>query len=168
MGVHACMVFESQAFKYIDKDLWLSHDEIAGIRTVDSVKLLNDKRIVLVLNLDNTLLHTTKEKRHLKTPEEVTKHTSKYNDSLISLKSLGMMTKLRPYVHTFLEEASNMFEMYIYTTGDRRYVSIMAQFLDPKEVYFKSRINAREDLVDPEKMSLDLVLRHKHMVLISR
>ena len=77
MGVHACMVFESQAFKYIDKDLWLSHDEIAGIRTVDSEKLLNDKRIVLVLNLDNTLLHTTKEKRHLKTPEEVTKHTNK-------------------------------------------------------------------------------------------
>ncbi|XP_075663298.1 RNA polymerase II C-terminal domain phosphatase-like 4 [Castanea sativa] len=116
MGVHACMVCESQEFKYTDKDLWLSHDEIAGIRMVDSEKLLNDKKIVLVLNLDNTLLHTTKEKRHLKTPEEDMKHTNKYNDSIISLKSLGMMTKLRPNVQTFLEEASTMFEMYIYLT----------------------------------------------------
>ena len=30
-----------------------------------------------------------------------------------------LLTKLRPFIHTFLKEESEMFEMYIYTISDR-------------------------------------------------
>ena len=30
-----------------------------------------------------------------------------------------LLTKLRPFIHTFLKEESEMFEMYIYTMSDR-------------------------------------------------
>ena len=160
-----CMVCKSRVFMYIDKDLWLSPDEIDGIRKVESEKLLNDRKLVLDLDLDHTLLHTTRERKHLKTRQELLRHNIN-EDGLIPLKHYGMMLKLRPYVHTFLNEASTMFEMYIYTSADRRYASLMAEFLDPENVYFKSRIIVREDLPAPDEKSLLLVMRHQRMVLV--
>jgi RNA polymerase II C-terminal domain phosphatase-like 3/4 len=152
------------AFRYIDKDLWLSHDEIAQQRMVQSEKLLKDRKIVLVLDLDYTLLHTTSVKKYLKTQEELNSQPTS-NPGLFPLAGWRRMTKLRPYVHTFLKEASTMFEMYIYTTGERRYALMMANFLDPEKVYFESRIIAYEDFRNEEK-SLGLVLKDERMVLV--
>ena len=163
-----CMdcVNEAFRFKYIDKNLWVSpDDEISQLQmVVESEKLLNNKKIVLVLDLDKTLLHTTKRSKYLKTPEELLQH--KFKDSLFRVQPWAMMTKLRPFVHTFLKEASTMFELHICTMGKRDYASKMVEFLDPEKVYFKSRVIAREDLVDSEEKSLDLVPRHKRIAII--
>ena len=130
---------------------------------VESEKLVKDRKIILVLDLDLTLLHSTKDSKHLKTRQELLEQNIN-KDGLISLKHSGMMTKLRPYVHTFLKESSTMFEMYIYTTVDRIYASLMAEFLDPENVYFESRIIVREDLFAPDEKNLQLV--HQRMVLV--
>ena len=37
----------------------------------------------------------------------------------LPIKKTYMMTKLRPFIHTFLKEESEVFEMYIYTMSDR-------------------------------------------------
>jgi RNA polymerase II C-terminal domain phosphatase-like 3/4 len=168
-----CLVCETKlgkryglAFTYIDKDLWLSHDEIARIRKVESEKLLKQRKMVLVLDLDHTLLHTTSEEKYQKTQEELNSQHNSNDGLLISLESWLRMTKLRPYVHKFLKEASTMFEMYIYTKGDRRYALRMAELLDPENVYFNSRIIAYEDLLKKDEKSLDLVLKHERMVLV--
>lgn len=39
----------------------------------------------------------------------------------------------------FLREVSQLFELYIYTMGDRDYAAEMASFLDPEGLYFKGR-----------------------------
>ena len=36
----------------------------------------------------------------------------------LPIKKTYMMAKLRPFIHTFLKEESEMFEMYIYTMSD--------------------------------------------------
>ena len=36
----------------------------------------------------------------------------------LPIKKTYMITKLRPFIRTFLKEASEMFEMYIYTMSD--------------------------------------------------
>jgi hypothetical protein len=35
-----------------------------------------------------------------------------------------MWTKLRPFVREFLEEAAGMFEMYVYTMGEKLYAQV--------------------------------------------
>ncbi|RHN74401.1 putative protein-serine/threonine phosphatase [Medicago truncatula] len=50
------------------------------------------------------------------------------------------MNKLRPFVRTFLKEASEVFEMYIYTMGIRQYSLEMAKLLDPQVEYFKDKV----------------------------
>ncbi|KAL0288464.1 UNVERIFIED_CONTAM: RNA polymerase II C-terminal domain phosphatase-like 4 [Sesamum radiatum] len=79
---------------------------------------------------------------------------------------MHMMTKLRPFVHTFLKEASNLFEMYIYTMGERPYALEMAKLLDPGDVYFNSRIIAQGDCTQRYQKGLDVVLGQESAVLI--
>lgn len=79
---------------------------------------------------------------------------------------MHMMTKLRPYVHTFLEEASKLFEMYIYTMGERPYALEMADLLDPGHKYFHSRIIAQGDCTQKYQKGLDIVLGRESAVLI--
>ncbi len=77
-----------------------------------------------------------------------------------------MMTKLRPFVRTFLNEASEMFEMYIYTMGDRPYALEMAKLLDPQGEYFNSKVISRDDGTQRHQKGLDIVLGQESAVLI--
>lgn len=77
-----------------------------------------------------------------------------------------MLTKLRPFVRTFLEEASNMFEMYIYTMGERSYALQMASLLDPEKVYFRSGVISKDDSTQKHQKGLDVVLGQENAVLI--
>ncbi|KAK7846766.1 rna polymerase ii c-terminal domain phosphatase-like 4 [Quercus suber] len=129
--------------------LWLNKDEMDRIRKVESAKLLEDKKMVLVLDLDQTLVHSTEQKKCLRTPQELLQHNLR--DSLFRVRRPWgmMMIKLRPFVHTFLRAASTMFEIYMCTMCTRSYALQVAEILDPENVYFKSlRITAREDLLE--------------------
>lgn len=79
---------------------------------------------------------------------------------------MHMLTKLRPFVHSFLKEASNLFEMYIYTMGERAYALQMAKLIDPGDVYFNSRVIAQGDCTQRHQKGLDIVLGQESAVLI--
>lgn len=86
--------------------------------------------------------------------------------SLFRLDFMRMMTKLRPFVQTFLKEASKLFEMYIYTMGERAYALQMAKLLDPENVYFNSKVIAQGDCTQRHQKGLDVVLGQDSAVLI--
>ncbi|KAL2537159.1 RNA polymerase II C-terminal domain phosphatase-like 4 [Forsythia ovata] len=76
------------------------------------------------------------------------------------------MTKLRPFVNTFLKEGSKLFEMYIYTMGKRSYALEMAKLLDHKDIHFHSRVIAKEDCTQRHQKGLDVVLGKESAILI--
>ncbi|KAM7484224.1 hypothetical protein LguiA_000233 [Lonicera macranthoides] len=158
------------AFGYIHKDLRLGSGEIARLRNKDLKHLLHHKKLYLVLDLDHTLLNST---RYMDiTPEEeyLRSQTDPLQDalkgSLFRLDGMHMMTKLRPFVQTFLKEASSLFEMYIYTMGERAYAMEMAKILDPENVYFNSKVIAQGDCTQRHQKGLDVVLGQESAVLI--
>ncbi len=51
-----------------------------------------------------------------------------------------MWTKLRPGVRSFLQRASQLFELHVCTMGDRSYAEQMAALLDPHRTLFADRI----------------------------
>ena len=77
-----------------------------------------------------------------------------------------MVTKLRPFVHTFLEEASKLFEMYLYSMGERGYALEMAELLDPQNKYFHSRIISRDDCTHEHQKGLDIISGRESTILI--
>ncbi|OIT26683.1 rna polymerase ii c-terminal domain phosphatase-like 4 [Nicotiana attenuata] len=158
------------AFGYIHKNLRLADDEIARLRDKDLKNLLRHKKLYLVLDLDHTLLNSTRladisaEELYLKDQREVLPDALRSN--LFKLDWIHMMTKLRPFVHTFLKEASSLFEMYIYTMGERPYALEMADLLDPGGIYFHSRVIAQGDCTQRHQKGLDVVVGQESAVLI--
>ncbi|KAL4272804.1 hypothetical protein GQ457_13G028110 [Hibiscus cannabinus] len=157
-------------FGYIHKGLRLSNDEIVRLRSTDMKNLLRHKKLYLVLDLDHTLLNSTQlnrltsEEEYLKAQSDSLQGLS--NGELFTLEFMHMMTKLRPFIRTFLKEASKMFEMYIYTMGDRSYALEMAKLLDPKKDYFSGRVISRDDGTRRDQKALDVILGQESAVLI--
>jgi RNA polymerase II subunit A-like phosphatase len=90
--------------------------------------LRQQKRLILVLDLDQTMLHTVsglveegEDLHHFPQPTPFT-------------------TCLRPHLHEFLESLQDMYEMYVYTMGTRRYAELMVALIDPQQTYFRQRI----------------------------
>jgi RNA polymerase II C-terminal domain phosphatase-like 3/4 len=79
---------------------------------------------------------------------------------------MQMLTKLRPFVRRFLKEASDMFEMYIYTMGDKAYAIEIAKLLDPDNVYFGSKVISNSDCTQRHQKGLDVVLGDESVAVI--
>ncbi|CAJ2649570.1 unnamed protein product [Trifolium pratense] len=157
-------------FGYIHKGLRLHEEEISRLRNTEMNTFLFSKKLFLVLDLDHTLLNTTilgqlsSEELHLLNETDSLEDVAK--GSLFKLEHMHMMTKLRPFVRTFLKEASAMFEMYIYTMGDRPYALEMAKLLDPQGEYFNAKVISRDDGTQKHQKGLDVVLGRDSAVLI--
>nr|XP_011470573.1 PREDICTED: RNA polymerase II C-terminal domain phosphatase-like 4 [Fragaria vesca subsp. vesca] len=158
-------------FGYIPKGLVVSSDEIDRIRNQNTRNLLlNHKKLHLVLDLDHTLLNSTclddlsPDEEYLKTQTQAD-HSLQYV-SIVETPSMRLMTKLRPYIRTFLHQASQMFEVSVYTMGSRDYALEMAKLLDPANLIFGGRIISRSDSTERDRKSLDVLLARESNVVI--
>jgi RNA polymerase II C-terminal domain phosphatase-like 3/4 len=52
-----------------------------------------------------------------------------------------LWTKLRPFVHELLEELKDLYELHIYTMGDKHYAAEIRRILDPRGRIFTSVIS---------------------------
>ncbi|OVA04195.1 BRCT domain [Macleaya cordata] len=59
-----------------------------------------------------------------------------------------------------------MFEMYVYTMGERAYALEMARLLDPGRVYFDSRVISQADCTQKHQKGLDVMLGTDSAVII--
>lgn len=148
-------------------------------RLEEQKKMFSARKLCLVLDLDHTLLNSAKvsfcsmknfflcsfqcfvakissvqfhevdpvHDEILRKKEE--QDREKPQRHLFRFPHMGMWTKLRPGIWTFLERASKLFEMHLYTMGNKLYATEMAKVLDPKGVLFAGRVISRGDDGDP-------------------
>ncbi|CAL4900549.1 unnamed protein product [Urochloa decumbens] len=158
------------AFGYIHKGLRLGTSEIDRLRGADLKNLLRERKLVLILDLDHTLINSTKLQDISSAENDLGIRTAALKDdpnrSIFSLDSMQMLTKLRPFVRKFLKEASNMFEMYIYTMGDKAYAIEIAKLLDPSNVYFPSKVISNSDCTQRHQKGLDVILGAESVAVI--
>ncbi|KDP31201.1 hypothetical protein JCGZ_11577 [Jatropha curcas] len=157
------------SFGYVRPGLRFTQKEADRLREIGTNYLLSQKRLLLVLDLDNTLIHSVKVE-NLSPEEKHIENFVKDNNGKRGLFSVHCVppriVKLRPFVQKFLEEASTMFEMYVYTTGSRSYAMDMIKFLDPQNKYFNLKLIAREDSTRTLTKDLDVVLGEERAVVI--
>lgn len=153
------------SFGYITKGFGLSDDVINRLRNeITRNLLLKHKKLHLVLDLDHTLLNTTHLDK-LSSEEEYLKGTDHCLQDVHIVEG-QFMTKLRPNVRTFLEHASQIFELSIYTNGNRDYALQMAKLLDPAKQMFGGRIISRGDSTVKNQKGLDVMLARGSAVVI--
>lgn len=128
--------------------LKIATEEAEVIQATKLNQLRKARKLALVLDLDHTLLHAVQVDGP--TPQETVCHNGEIHHLPIQeLSSTRVMKHLvmkkRPHVDRFLKEASNYFQMSIYTMGTRRYAEAVVKILDPNNIYFNSRIVARSE-----------------------
>lgn len=148
-------------------------------RIDEQKKMFAARKLCLVLDLDHTLLNSAKftevDPQHdeiLRKKEE--QDREKPRRHLFRFPHMGMWTKLRPGIWNFLEKASKLYELHLYTMGNKLYATEMAKVLDPKGNLFAGRVISRGDngdLLDgdervPKSKDLDGVLGMESAVVI--
>ncbi|KAH6832060.1 hypothetical protein C2S53_007978 [Perilla frutescens var. hirtella] len=123
-------------------------------RLEEQNKLFAAGKLCLVLDLDHTLLNSAKfvevdplHDEMLRKKEE--QDREKPQRHLFRFPHMGMWTKLRPGIWNFLEKASKLYELHLYTMGNKYYATEMAKLLDPKGELFSGRVISRGDDGEP-------------------
>jgi len=109
-------------------------------------------RLILVLDLDQTLLQTVSGLVE--------------GEGLHRFAQAGFTTCLRPHLNGFLESLRDKFEMYVYTMGTRPYAELMCSLIDPHHTYFRQRIISKDDCRSSSKSLRQLLPSDDSMVMI--
>ncbi|XP_066910674.1 RNA polymerase II subunit A C-terminal domain phosphatase-like isoform X2 [Clytia hemisphaerica] len=121
------------------QELWVSVEEAERLAKQDEKQLLKSRKLVLVVDLDMTLIHTT--------VQPAAKVQDVYSFTLPN-HQYEYHTKLRPNAHKFLESISKYYELHIFTMGSRMYAHTIAKMLDPDGKHFAHRIRSRDEFIN--------------------
>ncbi|VDN56567.1 unnamed protein product [Dracunculus medinensis] len=99
--------------------------------------VLKARKLVLLVDLDQTLIHSTSCPFSGDNVSDI---------KCYKLQSTTFYTKIRPYTREFLERMNILFEMHIISYGERLYAHQIASILDPDKIYFGHRILSRDEL----------------------
>ncbi|CAH8598332.1 unnamed protein product [Schistosoma turkestanicum] len=120
-------------------------DEIA---LQDQQSLLAARKLVLLVDLDQTIIHTTNDPQAFKY-----KNVHRYR---LPGSPLVYHTRLRPHLEKVLDCLSQYYQMHICTFGNRVYAHQLASMIDPKRRYFSQRILSRDEFFNPVTKSANL------------
>ncbi|XP_045502105.1 RNA polymerase II subunit A C-terminal domain phosphatase [Colias croceus] len=132
-------------------ELKVSEELAQKLGREDADRLLKDKKLVLLVDLDQTLVHTTNDD----IPPNV---KGVLHFFLRGPGSPGRWchTRLRPRTQEFLESASKNYELHVCTFGARQYAHAVTELLDPEKKYFSHRILSRDECFDARTKSANL------------
>lgn len=130
-------------------ELKVSNDEAVNLGKEDEARLLKHRKLVLLVDLDQTLIHTT----HEDVPPNM---KDVHHFQLNGQRGPWYHTRVRPGTEAFLETISKLYELHIVTFGARMYAHVIADILDNKKKFFSHRILSRDECFDPRSKTANL------------
>ena len=95
---------------------------------------LNNQKLILFLDLDNTIIHTSPIKI---VEDEINKLHETYKEYFAKVPIKNefkgkdiILVKFRPFLKTFLKNIKNKYEIYIYTQGTKEYATGIIQYVN--------------------------------------
>ncbi|KAK2701822.1 hypothetical protein QYM36_019535 [Artemia franciscana] len=133
-------------------ELMITMEEAERIGKEEQRNLLKHRKLVLLLDLDLTLIHTTNDENINPNMKDVFHFRLGPSNQLRS----SYHTRKRPHLMEFLEEMSKIFELHIVTFGTRTYAHEIARQLDPTGRFFSKRILSRDECFNQHTKSANL------------
>ncbi|PNF41409.1 hypothetical protein B7P43_G14422 [Cryptotermes secundus] len=131
-------------------ELKVSKEQAQILGKADEERLLKDRKLVLLVDLDQTLIHTTNDNIPANLKDV-------YHFQLHGSGSPWYHTRLRPGTQQFLSEMSKYYELHICTFGARNYAHMIAMFLDQDGKLFSHRILSRDECFNPNSKTANLM-----------
>ncbi|XP_060080260.1 RNA polymerase II subunit A C-terminal domain phosphatase-like [Ylistrum balloti] len=149
-GDRRAPVSASVAMIHSIPELIVSEEQALELGKADEDRLLKNRKLVLLVDLDQTLIHTTNDNipanlkgvNHFQLPH--------------GNSQMWYHTRIRPQTLQFLETVSKMYELHICTFGVRMYAHTIARFLDPEGKFFSHRILSRDECFNQNSKTANL------------
>ena len=134
--------------------LTISREEANRIDEEAKRRLLANRKLSLVVDLDQTIIHAAVDptiaewQKDKDNPNyEAVKDVRAFQliDDGPGMRGCWYYIKLRPGLMEFLENVSQIYELHIYTMGTRQYAQQIANIVDPDRKYFGERILSRDE-----------------------
>ncbi|KAF2005873.1 hypothetical protein P154DRAFT_518127 [Amniculicola lignicola CBS 123094] len=157
--------------------LLVSQKEAAMAEEDSKRRLLDAKKLSLIVDLDQTVIHTTCERTIAEwqsDPDnpnyEALKDVKGFqlaDDNVAHVAANWYYVKMRPGLKDFFDRISTMYEMHVYTMATRAYAQEVAKIIDPQRRYFGDRILSRDENYTDKLKSLQRLFPTKtDMVVI--
>jgi RNA polymerase II subunit A-like phosphatase len=137
-----------------NNSLRVSQNEASRVEEEVKRRLLKSKKLSLVVDLDQTIIHATVDptvaewQHDTENPNhEAVKEVRAFQliDDGPGARGCWYYIKLRPGLSSFLENISKIYELHIYTMGTRAYAQNIAKIVDPERKIFGDRILSRDE-----------------------
>ena len=135
--------------------LLVSQKEASRAEEDSKKRLLNAKKLSLIVDLDQTVIHTTCERTIAEwqaDPDnpnyDAVKDVKSFqlaDDNVAHVAANWYYVKMRPGLAEFFDQMSKLYEMHIYTMATRAYAQAVAKIIDPDRKYFGDRILSRDE-----------------------
>lgn len=157
--------------------LLVSHNEAVRAEEDTKRRLLDAKKLTLIVDLDQTVIHTTCErtvaewKADPDNPNyDAVKDVEGFqlaDDNVSNVAANWYYVKQRPGLKDFFDRMSKIYEMHVYTMATRAYAQAIMKIIDPERKYFGDRILSRdENYTDKLKNLTRLFYKNTEMVVI--
>lgn len=136
--------------------LTVSHQLAQKVELEAQARLLEQKKLSLVVDLDQTIIHACIDP----TVGEWQKDPTNPNYAAVAdvqsfqlnddgprggATGCSYYIKMRPGLRAFLEHISQLYELHVYTMGTRAYAMNIAKIVDPDQKLFGNRIISRDE-----------------------
>ncbi|GAB6030521.1 hypothetical protein CHUAL_007387 [Chamberlinius hualienensis] len=130
-------------------ELMVSQEQAQLLGKADEERLVKGRRLVLLVDLDQTLIHTTND--------EIDPNLKNvFHFKLYGSNSMWYHTKIRPGTKEFLKEIGQMYELHICTFGSRLYAHTVTPFIDQDGRFFSHRILSRDECCSANSKTANL------------
>ena len=140
---------ESQikSYGFLAKDFSYSKTKAESIEKSVVNNYLEKKKLILLLDLDNTIIHTSSITIPPKHIENLKNTYKNYFEKIPIENECGRINYIffffRPFLKTFLKNIKNKYEIFIYTLGTKEYASSIIQYINT---------NFEKDCLSTERM----------------
>lgn len=160
------------AMAHDSSGLTVSFDEAQRMEKLSSSQLLKSKKLILVVDLDQTVIHAAVDPTigDWQSDPDNPNYDAVKDVKSFTLLEEGYMpgvngqppnprqtiyyVKLRPGLEKFLDSMYNLYEMHVYTMATRAYAVEIAKIIDPEGKYFGDRILSRDESGNIHQKSL--------------
>lgn len=135
--------------------LLVSQREAAKAEEHSRDRLLKGRKLSLIVDLDQTVIHTTCERTIAEWQEDPNnpnydavkdvKGFQLADDNVAHVAANWYYVKMRPGLKDFFDRMSQLYEMHVYTMATRAYAQAVAKIIDPDRRYFGDRILSRDE-----------------------
>src|ERR1700759_330086 len=139
---------------HVNGELKVSEDEAYRANEATTRRLLSNKKLSLVVDLDQTIIHAVCDptvadwqKDESNPNYEAVKDVQSFElvEDAFNSRPCSYYIKMRPGLREFLDHMAEFFELHIYTMGTRSYAEHVAKIVDPDGRIFGDRILSRDE-----------------------